>query len=233
MTKFIFILAFNLVAILLANSCSSRNASPLNFSDSRTQGNQEIQERTSYQIINQQILIPKCLSCHGSSSTVNLETYPAVYGHIARIKQETLALRKMPKLPYTPLTTKEYNLLSAWIASGAPEKPLDGGDDLPAPTIEPLTPTFSSIKKNIFQNKCLICHSAGKEAERVSLNSAEDLINSPLDLVVPGNPDDSGLILSVLPNARKIMPPKKTGIEFLKPEEIEVVKQWIENGAKD
>ncbi|MFA6239126.1 MAG: c-type cytochrome domain-containing protein [Bacteriovorax sp.] len=214
---------------LLVSSCTYRKEKESDFIVSY---NQAMLDKVSYQLINQRILIPNCISCHDSSDNVNLETYSSVYGHIDKINQVTILNRKMPKSPYPALSKDKLELLATWIHVGAPEKPLDGSD-LPPVEVEPLEPKFSSIKKNIFQNKCFICHSAGKEAERVSLSSPDDMIKSPLEIVIPGNPDESGLILSILPGARKIMPPKKSGIANLKADEIEIIKQWIANGAKD
>ena len=223
-------LTFLLSASLLVSSCSYRKEKG---SDLFVSYNQAMLDKVSYQLINQRILIPKCISCHGNSGNINLESYASVYGYIEKINQVTIATRKMPKSPYPALNNEELELLATWIHAGAPEKSLDGSELPPPPKASPLEPKFLSIKQNIFQNKCLVCHSLGKEAERVSLNSPEDMINSPLELVIPGNPDESGLVLSVLPDARKIMPPKKSGISYLKPEEIEIIKQWIANGAKD
>lgn len=224
--KLIFIICAN----LLVSSCSYRKEKISNFDVSF---NEAMLDKVSYQLINQKILLPKCISCHGNSGNINLETYSSVYGYTDKIKQVTLVTHEMPKSPYPSLSNEELVLLATWLHAGAPEKPLGGGTDLPPPKVEPLEPKFLSIKKNIFQNKCLVCHATGKEAERVSLDTPEDMINSPLDIVLPGNPDESGLVLSVLPDARKIMPPKKSGIANLKASEIEIIKQWIENGAKD
>ncbi|MDD4975891.1 MAG: hypothetical protein PHY93_16155 [Bacteriovorax sp.] len=226
----IYKLMFFIGASLLVSSCSYRKEKG---SELFVSYNQAILDKVSYQLINQRILIPKCIACHGNSGNVNLESYSSVYGHIEKIKEVSIATRVMPKSPYPALNNEELELLATWIQAGAPDKPLDGSDQPPPPKQEALEPKFLSIKKNIFQNKCMVCHSAGKEAERVSLDSAEDLINSPLDLVLPGNPDESGLVLAVLPTARKIMPPKKSGIANLLPSEIEIIKQWIANGAKD
>ena len=224
--KFIFLILIN----LLVSSCSYRKDKSSFF---EVTYNQAMLDKVSYQLINQRIFIPKCISCHGHSGNVNLETYILAYGHVDKINETTVLSHKMPKSPYPALNNEELVLLATWIHAGAPEKPLGGGGDIPPPTTEPLEPKFSSIKKNILQNKCMVCHTVGKEADRVSLDTPEDMINSPLEIIIPGNPDESGLVLSVLPNARKIMPPEKSGISNLKPEEIETIKLWIANGAKD
>lgn len=214
---------------LFVSACSYRKEKGSDFFVSY---NSALLEKVSYQMVNQKIFVPKCISCHGTSGDINLETYSEVTSHLEKIKKATLSSHKMPKSPYPGLSRSELELLATWIYAGAPEKALDG-TDIPPPTVEPLVPTFSSIKKNIFESKCLVCHSAGKEVERIPLDTADEMINSPLEIVIPGNPDESGLILSVLLDARKIMPPKKSGLSMLKPSEIEIIKQWIANGAKD
>lgn len=214
----------------LISSCSYRNEKDSKFEVSF---NKALEDKVSYQLINQKIIVPKCISCHGDSGNINLESYNEVFGHLEKIKQTTIATRKMPKSPYPALSNEELELLATWIQVGAPEKPLDGTDQPPPVKIEPLEPTFKSININILQIKCMVCHSTGEEAERVSLASPEAMIDSPLEIVIPGNSEESGLILSTSPNARKLMPPKKSGISPLKPEEIEIIKQWIDNGAKD
>lgn len=225
----IFKLTFIIVVSLLATSCSYRKEKGSNFVVSF---NQAMLGKVSYQLINQKVLIPKCISCHGNSGNINLESYESVYGYIDKIKEVSIFSRQMPKSPYGNLSNEELELLATWIHAGAPEKATDGSE-LPPPDVEPLEPKFKSIQRNIFQNKCLVCHSVGKEGGKVSLNSPDEMKNSEYDLIDLENPEESGLVLAVLPDARKIMPPKKSGIEKLKPEEIEIIKQWIANGAKD
>ena len=223
---------FSILGIsILISSCGYKDQSGLKFEVTNS-FNTALEKKVSYQLVNEKILIPKCLSCHDNSVKINLETYADVYGHIGKIKQSTISSRKMPKAPYPALTKEEIELLTAWIQVGAPEKPQDGIDQPPI-QIEPLEATFNSINKNILQKKCMVCHAVGKEAERVPLDSPESMIDSPLEIVIPGNSEESGLMISISPNARKLMPPKKSGIIALKPEEIELVKQWIDNGAKD
>lgn len=223
--KLIFILGI----ILSLSSCSFRNEKTSKF---EVAFNPALLEKVSYQMVNQQIFSPKCISCHGDSGGVNLESYNAIIGHLDKIKQSALKDQSMPKSPYPKLTEQDLILLATWIQAGAPETALDGSNQPPV-QIEPLKPTFKSIQQNILQKKCLICHSPGNEAERVSLNTPEEMIDSPYGIIVPGLPDESGLVLVTLPTARKRMPPPKSGFATLKPEEIEIVKEWIANGAKD
>lgn len=194
--------------------------------------NTALLEKVSYQLINQRIFSPKCISCHGDSGGINLESYNSILLHLDKINQSAIIDQTMPKSPYSKLTKQDLILLSTWIKAGAPETAEDGSTPPPI-KIEPLKPTFKSIQKNILQKKCMVCHSSGKEAERVNLNSPEEMIESPYGIIVPEVPDESGLVLVTLPTARKRMPPPKSGLTALRPEEIEVLKEWITNGAKD
>lgn len=96
-----------------------------------------------------------------------------------------------------------------------------------------LEPTFESVKKVILQPKCLRCHGPGGEAARTPLRTREDLLDSPLEIVIPGNPEESGLILVLQEGARKKMPPPKSAIPPVSSEEIDIIAQWILNGAID
>ncbi|MBI3017242.1 MAG: hypothetical protein HYY62_04520 [Deltaproteobacteria bacterium] len=94
----------------------------------------------------------------------------------------------------------------------------------------PLEATFASIQGNIFQSRCISCHSAGQSAWRVPLDTREEVLNSPRELVIPGNADESGLIIAITRSDNKRMPPAKAG-SALSQQEIEMIKQWINEGA--
>ena len=94
----------------------------------------------------------------------------------------------------------------------------------------PLEATFASIQGNIFQSRCISCHSAGQSAWRVPLDTREEVLNSPRELVIPGNADESGLVLAITRTDDKRMPPPKSG-SALSPKAIGIIKQWINEGA--
>lgn len=96
---------------------------------------------------------------------------------------------------------------------------------------EPIQATYESINKNIFTSRCVACHSTGNSAYQVLL-SREALLNSPLELVLPGNPDESGLIIAVERSDHKRMPPEKEGYSALTSVEIEALRKWIADGAE-
>jgi len=51
----------------------------------------------SYGLIAQKIFIPKCVSCHGNSGRVNLESYSEVTKHLEKIKEAVFEEKTMPK----------------------------------------------------------------------------------------------------------------------------------------
>jgi uncharacterized membrane protein len=67
----------------------------------------------------------------------------------------------------------------------------------------------------------------------VPLETINDLINSPLDIVIPNNPEESGLFILIQEGVRGKMPPINSGITPVTPEEIAVIKEWINQGAKN
>ncbi len=94
-----------------------------------------------------------------------------------------------------------------------------------------LEPTFESIKVGFIEQKCLYCHQPGHKAERVPMSTREDLIDSPLEIVIPGNSEESGILLVIAADARKPMPPKNSGAPAVTAEDIAILKQWIDQGA--
>ena len=123
--------------------------------------------------------------------------------------------------------------------------------DLVGPSSPNLQPTFASIKTEIFQTTdllgrtaCITCHTdQGRNPATVgNLNLRADpyaaLVNVPsrekpqLMRVKPGDPDNSYLIhkLEGGPNILFARMPQN-GPPFLTPEQILVIRRWIQIGA--
>lgn len=181
----------------------------------------------SFNYVYQQVFAPNCVSCHGNSGNVNLETYAGVFAQISKIKTSVFENRAMPKRG--TLTNRELSILWNWIELGAPAQPQGGP---PEPTPEPIKPTFESIDKNIFQITCVKCHSAEKSGKRVLLTK-DELLNSPRELVLPGNADESGLVLVLERKDEKRMPPAKEGYSQLKQDQLKAIRDWINQGASN
>lgn len=185
------------------------------------------QGELSYSLVNSRIISRQCVACHNSVSAkagVVLDSYDSVKQNLNRIEQAALITQNMP--PTGPLETSSQKLLRAWIAAGAPKE----GTGTPEPTLEP---TFTSIKRNVFEGKCVSCHTTGGEAEKVPLLNYAELLNSPRELVLPGNATESALILAVEATDDRQMPPKTSGLGHLSDREITIIKRWIQDGAQE
>lgn len=183
----------------------------------------------SYAVLAQKIFIPKCVSCHGTSGNISLENYGDITRYKDLIKKSVFVEKTMPKRG--KLSDEELAYLWNWIKMDIPEFPQSGVNEPPVEA-EPLIATFASIDKNVFQVSCKDCHNPTGTGKRVALDK-ESLINSPLELVIPGNPDESGMIISFERSDDKRMPPSKEGYAALSDQAIAVIRKWIENGAKD
>lgn len=98
--------------------------------------------------------------------------------------------------------------------------------------LPPLEPKFSSLRRRIFERRCTGCHSSGGTAEKVPLINLKELLASPRELVIPGNVEESGLLIALQRNDDKRMPPPERGSP-LNADEIQTIRDWIAQGAKD
>jgi mono/diheme cytochrome c family protein len=83
----------------------------------------------------------------------------------------------------------------------------------------------------ILAENCFACHGRDPKARKASLRL--DVRDSAVakKAIVPGKPAESGVIERLTTDDEShSMPPKKTG-KRLKPEQVTLVKQWIEQGA--
>jgi uncharacterized membrane protein len=107
--------------------------------------------------------------------------------------------------------------------------PPSSSDDVPLGD-----PTFAKIKQRIFVRSCYACHSVGHRAEKVPLDTVEDLLYSPETILVPGKSDESSLYLTLIgADEDMLMPPLKSTVPRVSPEEIAWIKRWIDEGAKE
>lgn len=220
--------SFALLILIVSGCRYSRVTIPENF-DLNEQMSLPAEEKLklSYNLISQNILVPKCTSCHGSSGGVSLETYSEVLSALPKIKESVFITQTMPKKSF--LTDDEKRQLWNWIEMGGPLQAQKPGEEPQLP--EPIQATYESINKNVFVPKCVTCHSAGNSAWQVLL-SRQELLDSLLELVLPGNPDESGLVIAIERTDHKRMPPEKDGYSGLKPDEIAAIRKWIEDGAE-
>lgn len=181
----------------------------------------------SYTVLAQKVFTPKCISCHGNSGNINLESYNQVTQNLPLIKNVVFETQSMPK--NNTLADDELSYLWNWIKIGAPELAQNNPQD---PENDVLISTYESINKHVFQISCKECHNPSGTAKRVPLDKTS-LLNSPRELVLPGNPDESGLVLAVERTDENRMPPASEGYSELSDEAKNVIRDWIKNGAAD
>jgi mono/diheme cytochrome c family protein len=85
--------------------------------------------------------------------------------------------------------------------------------------------SFANQVKPILVERCLACHSDKERFGGLSLEKFDDIS----DFVTPGDPEKSRLFV-VVSGERAKMP---RGGPPLKPEQIETLRAWIEQGAKN
>ncbi|MDB6173086.1 MAG: Planctomycete cytochrome [Chthoniobacteraceae bacterium] len=92
---------------------------------------------------------------------------------------------------------------------------------------------FNRDVRPILSDKCFFCH--GPDAKKREADLRLDVREAALqqEAFVPGKPDESELIARILSTDKtEHMPPAKSKLAALTPEEINTLKQWIAQGAK-
>jgi WD40 repeat protein/mono/diheme cytochrome c family protein len=124
--------------------------------------------------------------------------------------------------------------LIALVAASAPagvvaEEAKPAEPQKPAPTVS----YFKDVKP-IFQVHCLGCHQPAKAMGEFVMSDLPTMFKggeSGEAAVVPGKPDESGLIAQVTPDAGKAAMPKDK--DPLNEDQIKKIRQWIAEGAND
>jgi mono/diheme cytochrome c family protein len=99
--------------------------------------------------------------------------------------------------------------------------------------------TYATDIKPVFDQSCVKCHSGDKPKAKLKLDSLENALKGSKDgkVVIPGNSAKSPLVLNVAHLADDKdawMPPlhNKANIGPLTPEQIGLIRAWIDQGAK-
>jgi hypothetical protein len=148
-------------------------------------------------------------------------------------------LNLMTSLEIEPVLDDQGKIASALvvmrISEGAPvlHVALDLSANFVSYVIVPATlePTFASLRAVVLEPRCAKCHAPGQPVERVPLLDLQQLLDSPRELVLPGDSADSGLLIALSRTDDKRMPPPGEG-DPLTADELKIVAQWIDQGAK-
>ncbi len=93
--------------------------------------------------------------------------------------------------------------------------------------------SFANDIRPILKTKCMSCHGGVRQLGGLSFLFEEDMykpLRSGALAVVPGDPEVSEMYLRVISDqAQKVMPPEGGQLSF---EETELIRRWIEEGAK-
>ena len=204
-------------------SCASKPQTPASVLKKATEDNESV----FFREVNSSVFKKSCLSCHDASDRLPLNTYVAVSKNLENIKL-VVSNGSMPKAPTLPLTESEKSLVLNWIENGAPEFAPEEIPPEPTPVLEA---KFTSIRRLIFETRCDSCHAlSGVVAIKVPLDFRA-LIESPRELIVPENAEESGLMIAITRQDDKRMPPPKSGAP-LSQEELTAIQKWINDGAK-
>jgi WD40 repeat protein len=92
--------------------------------------------------------------------------------------------------------------------------------------------TYEKDIEPILSNKCCVCHSGNLKEGKLNLDCYEGLLKGGKrgPSIVPGKSADSLLVKLAGKTMKPSMPPKKE--EPLTPEELALIKLWIDQGAK-
>ncbi len=194
--------------------------------------------------VDEQVFRPKCVQCHSNaeknSGGVNLENFENIVAALKEINQD-IRSGEMPRAPMAPLTREEKTMLLSWIQMGAPkDSPEPPPPENPQPTPSPtpvvhdlptpgLEPKFTSIYNLIIKVKCLECHQEGGDAELFPFEKYSDIVFGKM--VIPNDPDNSILPKHLIPGIKKIMPPVTSKYKILADEDVNIIKDWIRQGA--
>ena len=99
--------------------------------------------------------------------------------------------------------------------------------------------TYATDIKPIFDTSCVKCHSGDKAKARLHMDSLEGVLKGTKEgkIVTPGDSAKSWLVKSVAhinkdPEGWMPPPHNKAGIKALTPEQIGLIRAWIDQGAK-
>ncbi len=218
----------------------------------RTEAEQERKRTRAVEVAPQarEILQRHCYACHGAAfakakrgflvldraSLFDQERKNVVAGRpedsrlIHRIEDNTMPPEDDNWLPR--VSELELLIVKDWIAGGAPEFPSEDPNN-PTPPVVPRS-ELAAQTYAIFVYRCLDCHPIQKP-DGAPPDGGIKILNHNLLLarkvVVPGKPDESEVYTLLLkaPHEKLVMPPATE--PRMKPEEINTVRRWIEEGA--
>lgn len=132
----------------------------------------------------------------------------------------------------------QFIILTLAVSLAATAAALAGNATLP-PAATKIGVTYATDVKAIFYNSCIKCHSGDKAKARLHMDTLEGVLKGTKEgkIVLPGDSVQSLIVKAVAHQTKDQdgwMPPlkNKAGIKPLTPQEIGLIRAWIEQGAK-
>lgn len=136
------------------------------------------------------------------------------------------------------MTTKKIQCLLAAAAVGVTFGAWADDTNLP-PAATKTGVTYATDMKPIFDASCVKCHSGDKPKARLRMDTLEGVLKGTKEgpILIAGNSADSFVIKAVAHTTTdhdSWMPPlnNKAGIKPLTPDQIGLIRAWIDQGAK-
>ncbi|NND99254.1 MAG: DUF1553 domain-containing protein [Pirellulaceae bacterium] len=89
---------------------------------------------------------------------------------------------------------------------------------------------FSRQIRPILSDKCFACHGPDEQTREAGLRL--DIRDDAVDAIAPGNPAESELVQRILSDDPDLQMPPKKSHKDLEADEMELLKQWVAEGAK-
>lgn len=133
-----------------------------------------------------------------------------------------------PAMPSTP--PRFFIAATALLVAGC--KPSGPGKTVPGDSVD-----FNRDIQPVLAERCYHCHGpdSGSRKSGLRLDLAETAFAKrpgKADAIVPGKPDASELIRRIAAHDGAVMPPREAVEKPLSPEQIEIFRKWIAQGAK-
>jgi mono/diheme cytochrome c family protein len=127
-------------------------------------------------------------------------------------------------------TVSAIALASLGLAASA--KKLDPSKLPPPSSLQNVT--YAAQIKPIFEKACFECHGPKKPKGKLRLDSLQGVLKGSEDgkVIEPGKSAQSVLVYAVARTQVKAMPPKDAAIGPLTPEEVGLIRAWVDQGAK-
>src|SRR5579883_440863 len=125
-------------------------------------------------------------------------------------------------------------LLLALAAAAADGQKDAGPEPIPPAALDRTDPIdYAKDVQPVFANKFTVCHSGGQLEGKYDMGTHAGVLKGGKrgPAVVPGKPAESNLFLFAGHVRKPVMPPRSEGND-LTPQEVAVLKAWIEQGAK-